>query len=207
MQDDSEMDMRGAADGVDARSLQTDLGDFNQCLTATLESVALPPLGDKDGGRIEINYPFIFAPSEEEAEDLGENAQPPAPPKPPGPTQRKAPPEPEPDPAIPASQLLADAETAAKSSQWAKALMRSEQALARGDAPTAARAAMIAALAACNLKRAAKAKAYFRRATPSSQNLIRQRCLIEGIDVDDIEIKDPFGGGSTPKPKGDPQSD
>ena len=219
MQDDSPIDMRGAAAGIDARSLQTDLNDFGQCLTATLESVALPPLGDKDGGRIEINYPFIFAPSEEQAEDIGENEQPPAPPKPPGPTQRKAPPpspEPEPDPAIPASKLLAEAETAAKSSQWARALVLSEQSMARaGDRGTAARAALVAALAACNLKRSAKAKAYYPRVTPSAKTLIRERCRVQGIEVvddtikdpfaEDPSVRDPFGGGS--KPKGDQQSD
>lgn len=191
MQDDSVVNMRGATEGADPRELENDFGDFRQCLTATLETVALPPLGDKDGGRVEITYPFIFAPSEEEAEQYDDPKPPPAP------TRKPAPPtddttlkdpfaaNDEPPADKSADELLADAEDAAKRSQWPRALKYSEQAIAvDGVHPgTKARAAMVAALAACNVKNAAKARRYFTIATPSSKSLIEQRCLMNGVHI------------------------
>ncbi|KAB2910868.1 MAG: hypothetical protein F9K40_01830 [Kofleriaceae bacterium] len=59
-----------------------------------------------------------------------------------------------------------------------------EQAIgSKPDGATKARAAMVAALAACNLKNQSKAKAYYAMATPSSKTLVRQRCLSNGIEV------------------------
>jgi pSer/pThr/pTyr-binding forkhead associated (FHA) protein len=82
------------------------------------------------------------------------------------------------------AQLLADAETAAKTSNWGRALKLAEQSIgAKADGPTRARAAMVAALAACNLKNQAKAKTYYAMATPTSKTLVRQRCLSNGIEV------------------------
>ncbi len=81
-------------------------------------------------------------------------------------------------------QLLADAEAAAKTSQWARAMKLAEQAIGAGAAgPTKARSAMVAALAACNLKNQGKAKTYYAMATPTSKTLVRQRCLSNGIEV------------------------
>ena len=83
-----------------------------------------------------------------------------------------------------AADLLADAEAAAKTSQWARAMKLAEQSIgAKADGPTKARAAMVAALAACNLKNQSKAKSYYAMATPSSKTLVRQRCLSNGIEV------------------------
>lgn len=83
-----------------------------------------------------------------------------------------------------AAELLADAEAAAKTSQWARALKLAEQSIgAKADGATKSRAAMVAALAACNLKNQAKAKNYYSMATPSSRTLVRQRCLSNGIEV------------------------
>lgn len=82
------------------------------------------------------------------------------------------------------AQLLADAETAAKTSNWGRALKLAEQSIgAKADGPTRARAAMVAALAACNLKNQGKAKTYYAMATPTSKTLVRQRCLSNGIEV------------------------
>ncbi|MBZ0235790.1 MAG: hypothetical protein K8M05_25910, partial [Deltaproteobacteria bacterium] len=82
------------------------------------------------------------------------------------------------------TQLLSDAEAAAKTSQWARAMKLAEQAIgSKPDGATKARAAMVAALAACNLKNQSKAKAYYAMATPSSKTLVRQRCLSNGIEV------------------------
>ncbi len=83
-----------------------------------------------------------------------------------------------------ASELLSDAEAAAKTSQWARAMKLAEQSIgAKADGPTKARAAMVAALAACNLKNQSKAKTYYSMATPTSKTLVRQRCLSNGIEV------------------------
>jgi pSer/pThr/pTyr-binding forkhead associated (FHA) protein len=80
--------------------------------------------------------------------------------------------------------LLADAEAAAKTSQWARAMKLAEQSMgSKPSGATKARAAMVAALAACNLKNQSKAKSYYAMATPSSKTLVRQRCLSNGIEV------------------------
>ncbi len=66
MLDDTEITLTGADPTVARDALDAELGEFRQCLGATLEAMALPPLGDKDGGRVEITYPFTFAPSEDD---------------------------------------------------------------------------------------------------------------------------------------------
>jgi ferric-dicitrate binding protein FerR (iron transport regulator) len=201
-ENESKSDMKMVLEaGQSPKDFGTDMADFNQCLTATLESVAMPPLGDKDGGRVEINYPFVFAPSEEEAEQYNPDGPKPMP-EPARPTQKKATPTsdaPRPaDPNATPDDLLAESEDAAKASQWALALRRAEDAIEhpRVSGQTKARGAMVAALAACNLKIADKAKRYFWMATPSSKSLVEQRCLKNGIDV--------AGRGTVaPKPAGD----
>ncbi|MBZ0235704.1 MAG: hypothetical protein K8M05_25475, partial [Deltaproteobacteria bacterium] len=190
MQDDSEVDMNAATDAPAA--MRSDLADFHQCLGATLETIVLPPLGDKDGGRVEITYPFVFAPSEEDAEKYEKPAPPPAP------RQKRAPP-----PDAPATsgktadELLADSESKARLGQWPPALALAEQAMRAGDASTKtrARAAMVASLAACNLKDARKARRYYPQATPSARTLIRVRCDSNGVSLplpDEGELKNPF---------------
>jgi len=87
-----------------------------------------------------------------------------------------------------AKAILLDAETAAKTAQWARAMMLAEKALAAatssGDAATRARAAMVAGLAACNLKNEQKAKKYIALANPNTRTLLRQRCLANGVSID-----------------------
>ncbi len=215
MEDDSAVAMTGAARGADDHALRADLNDFRQCLTATLESVALPPLGDKDGGRIEVTYPFVFAVNEDDEDDEDDEDAGDSPP--PRPSQRQTPPDP--TAATPEEQLT-EAENAAKSSQWASALKRSETVLRRSDSSpqVASRAAMVATLAACHLKSRRKAQQYYARVTPGAKKLVEQGCLRNGIEVrgDDAsdddptsDIMDPFrsrtGSGAAPTPAPPPK--
>ena len=84
-----------------------------------------------------------------------------------------------------ATQLLADANSAAASSQWGRALTLAEQAMkAPGiDAPNKSKAVTIAGLAACNTKNTAKAKTYYGMSPPARQTLLRQACLKQGIEL------------------------
>jgi hypothetical protein len=81
-----------------------------------------------------------------------------------------------------------EANTAAQSSQWGKALALSERAVAAaqasGDTASRNRAATLAGLAACNLKDARRAKRYHAMVTGSAQSLLRQRCLANGVTLD-----------------------
>lgn len=84
-----------------------------------------------------------------------------------------------------ATELSAEAQTAAKASQWGRALNVAEQALrAKPDSSTKLLAMTTAALAACNLKNTAKAKQYYPLLPVSRQSLIRQRCLANGVSLD-----------------------
>jgi hypothetical protein len=180
--------------------VRDDLREFNECMTATLEAVVLPPLGDKDGGRVEITYPFVFQPA---------------------PVAQKPAPAPKPKPAgVPepiaetAEELLALSESAAKRSQWARALKYAEESFAAPGAqpPTIARAAMVAALAACNVRNATKARRYYVKATPSSRTLVEQRCLSNGITVKDAvdaepALRDPFKPRPASPATSDPGAD
>jgi len=84
--------------------------------------------------------------------------------------------------------LLADAEAAAKTSQWARAATLGEKAYAAAtassDGAMRARAAMVVTLAACNLKDARRATKYLALATASTKPLLRQRCLANGVSID-----------------------
>jgi hypothetical protein len=140
----------------------------------------------------------VFAPSEEEAEQFNTPA-----PDQPKPTQKKTTPTsdapPPADPNATPAQLLAESEGAAKKSQWALALRRAEDAMEHPQSAASgnnARAAMVAALAACNLKIRAKAKTYYARAIPASKVLIEQRCLANGVDPVDRPA-----GSAVPAPK------
>lgn len=153
--------------------------EFRDCMTATLEAVVLPPLGE--GGRIEVNYPFTFRPSDD---DGGATPTAPAPtgaatpsstsaPRPS--TQRPA----APPPAAPTpDKLVEEASRAAMNGQFDSALRLCEQALATAaTAKVRTKAINIAALSACRLKRTDKARQYYRLAPPSNQSSIRQACL------------------------------
>jgi hypothetical protein len=198
MRDDSRLDM-DAADvagqkPIDRRQLHSDFSDFSQCLTATLESVVLPPLGDKDGGTVEITYPFIFSNDDEE----------PAPP--PGPSQKQTPPRKTStlpgDDDLTTDELLAESETAAKSSQWGRAVALAERILEKQGIPVATtnRAGLVAALGYCNLGNARGARRAYGRVMSSARTLVRQRCLSNGIEVepggskhnDDNGVVNPF---------------
>ncbi|HVV87827.1 MAG TPA: FHA domain-containing protein [Kofleriaceae bacterium] len=87
----------------------------------------------------------------------------------------------EPPPSGDWQQLLNDADSAAKASQWGRALTLAEQAGKGADASGKIRAYTIAGLAACNVKNAAKAKTYY-KLVPTRQTLLRQQCLKQGID-------------------------
>ncbi|HUQ01582.1 MAG TPA: hypothetical protein VM261_03765 [Kofleriaceae bacterium] len=205
MRDDSQLAMDAKdvpdAEPIDRRQLHSDTADFNQCLTATLESVVLPPLGDKDGGTVEITYPFIFAPSEEEADQYNDDA-----PTPPGPTQKQTQPKPTStlpgDDDLTTDELLAEAETAAKSSQWGRAVALAERILAKQGIPAATtnRAGLVAALGYCNLGNARAARRAYTRVMSNAKTLVRQRCLSHGIEVelggskqnDDNGVMNPF---------------
>ncbi len=86
-----------------------------------------------------------------------------------------------------AQSLLADAEAAAKSAQWLRALTLAEKAMAtamaKGDDATRSRAAIVAALGACNIKDAGSARRHYTRAAPTARTMIRQRCLAQGIEI------------------------
>lgn len=205
MQDDSEVQMKGTTDGADPRELQNDFADFRQCLTATLETVALPPLGDKDGGRVEITYPFVFAPSEEEADQYDNSPTPP-----PGPAQKQT------EATAPADhtteEMVTAAENAARQSQWARASKLAQQVLAKRGIPSATRkrAALVYALAGCNLGDVRMAKAGYDRMAPAGKVLVRQRCLSNGIELEGDaadNIKDPFGRMAPPPPPSTDRND
>jgi hypothetical protein len=78
------------------------------------------------------------------------------------------------------TQLMDDARAAAKNTQWGKALRLCEQRLAcdKGDNG----AVLVCAIAACNMKNTAKAKAYISRLSSSQQSFARQSCLRNGVD-------------------------
>jgi hypothetical protein len=86
-----------------------------------------------------------------------------------------------------AAELIADAQTAAKASQWGRALNFAEQSL-RGapDESTKLTAMTIAGISACNLSNRAKAKEYYGKLklSVSRQNWIRQRCLANDVELD-----------------------
>jgi len=81
-----------------------------------------------------------------------------------------------------ANELTNEARAAAKTGQWGKALRLCEAALAQksGDQE----AAMVCALAACNIKSASKAKKYMAKLrSPSRKGMARQICLKNGVDI------------------------
>lgn len=153
--------------------------DFRDCLTATLEALVLPPLGD--GGHVDVNYPFEFRPNDED-DDTADTSQAAAAKTPtPTPTRPLKP------VVTPEAVVLTDqASEAAVNGQYARALMLSEQALAMH--PTASirtKLTNIAALSACNLKNLAKAQRYYADAAPSAKVGIRQVCLrVAAFDLD-----------------------
>ncbi len=80
------------------------------------------------------------------------------------------------------NQLIDEARTAAKTGQWGKAIRQCEAALAEkhGDQE----AAMVCALAACNIKNASKAKKYMGLLrSPSRKGMARQICLKNGVNI------------------------
>ena len=80
---------------------------------------------------------------------------------------------------------LAKADEAARAGKWDEALRFAEHVLgAQPDGATQVKAATIAALAACNLKDAAKAKQHYAALPANRQTLVRQRCLANGVTVE-----------------------
>jgi pSer/pThr/pTyr-binding forkhead associated (FHA) protein len=78
--------------------------------------------------------------------------------------------------------LLDEAKAAAKNSQWGKALRLCEEAM-RSDKNNQ-EAVMVCALASCNLKNTAKAKAYIGRLGAARAGMARQSCLRNGVEVE-----------------------
>ncbi|MEZ4402790.1 MAG: hypothetical protein R3B06_22410 [Kofleriaceae bacterium] len=166
--------------------------DFRECLGATLEAMVLPPLGD--GGQVEVTYPFVFAPTEDEAEtdapaahdpdDAPDDQAPAAAPRPRRTVAAEKPrPAPPADTAAPppgqtARDLIIAAQSAAMNSQYQRALALAEKALqAKPSKADAQRAVSVAALSACRARQRAKAKTYYERATVTAKNTIRAACL------------------------------
>ncbi|MBK9032865.1 MAG: hypothetical protein IPL61_16605 [Myxococcales bacterium] len=155
--------------------------EFRDCMGATLESAVLPPLGD--GGRIEVNYPFVFTPSDDDPAAAPPATTAPAKPAPatkPGPTasaSKPGPSTPAPEPTDPGA-IAAAAIEAAVNGLYARALFLSERGLAAGATTgTRTRLISVAALSACNLKNTVKARQYYVQATPRARDGIRQTCL------------------------------
>jgi pSer/pThr/pTyr-binding forkhead associated (FHA) protein len=83
-----------------------------------------------------------------------------------------------------AADLLNEAQTATQAGTYGRALSLAEQAMrAPGlDAGQKVRAVTIAALAACNLKNAAKAKQYIAQLPANRKPMVAQTCLKQGVD-------------------------
>lgn len=158
--------------------------EFRDCMTATLEAVVLPPLGD--GGTIEVNYPFVFRASDD---DEGEPPTPAAaaPPDAPRPTpagsRATAPQKPADGAAKPTAgattaDLTSAATEAALNAQWGRALELAQAGLAAGgSAADRSKLVNIGALAACRIRRYDEARALYRLAKPAQQRVIEQACL------------------------------
>ncbi len=152
--------------------------DFTECLRQTLLSVEMPPLSA--GGSVVIRYPFAFADQEPE-EDVGggdgdgdgdgdsdrdgDGS---------GTSSRKA-------SSSPDAELLAHAQNAAQAGRYNDALRYARRALER--APDDDHAHAIAAVAACNLRNAAVAAHHAARLKPNRQQLVRQVCLRNGVEL------------------------
>ncbi len=80
------------------------------------------------------------------------------------------------------AQLVREAKTAAKSAQFGKALRLCSEAIRKGGGGQDA--AMVCAIAACNLKSASRAKRYIRSLSTSRRNMARQICLRNGVKID-----------------------
>lgn len=150
--------------------------EFHDCMSATLESVVLPPFGD--GGQATITYPFTFAPTDDAAAGMPATPTPPA--RKPVPV-RPLKPVPPTDPA----ELADRAAEAAMNADYARALAMAERGLAM--APTGpARNKLIntAAIAACRLKNVVRARHYYGLVSAATKPLLAQTCLRElGIDL------------------------
>ena len=80
---------------------------------------------------------------------------------------------------------MAKADEAARAGKWDEAMRFAEHVLgASPDGATQVKAATIAALAACNLKDAGKAKQHYAALPANRQTLVRQRCLANGVTVE-----------------------
>lgn len=152
--------------------------EFHDCMSATLESVVLPPFGD--GGQATITYPFTFAPTDDAAAGMPPTPTPPPPARKPVPV-RPLKPVPPGDPA----ELADRAAEAAMNADYARALAIAERGLAM--APTGpARNKLIntAAIAACRLKNVVRARHYYGLVSAATKPLLAQSCLRElGIDL------------------------
>ncbi len=149
--------------------------DFHDCMTATLEAMVLPPMGD--GGHVEVTYPFVFAQADE-----------PAPTAPPAPAASRKPVPVRPlKPVTPSdpAELADRAAEAAMNGEAARALAIAERALAL--TPTSAvRRALIhtAALTSCQLKDVARARRYYALASAAAQPDLAAACRRHlGIDL------------------------
>jgi len=80
------------------------------------------------------------------------------------------------------AQLVSDANAAARAGQYGKALRSAEEALRV--VPNDSGALTAAAIAACNLKQADKAKKYIGKLTGQRQGMVRQVCLRNNVTID-----------------------
>ncbi len=146
------------------------VADFRDCMTATIEAVVLPPLGD--GGQVTVNYPFEFRPNDvdDATQHPSDAAKSPATPTPVKPLKPVVTPD--------AVVLANDAASAAMNVQYARALALSEQGLKTYPTDSVrAKLTNIAALSSCQLKNRPKALSYYRLASPNAKLGIRQTCM------------------------------
>jgi ABC transport system ATP-binding/permease protein len=93
-------------------------------------------------------------------------------------------PEPGPAPEVNLEELVSEAEAAARTGQYGKALRLCEDALRQDKSNV--RATTACAIASCNLKLGSKAKTYIGRLAvqPARQSAMRQICLRNGVAID-----------------------
>lgn len=155
--------------------------DFHDCLTATLEAMVLPPMGD--GGHIDVTYPFVFAPTDDDAPA----SPPPTPPAPRKPAPAKPAPAVPPKPVPPGTpaELTDAAAAAAMNGEYARALAIAERALTMAPNGDVHRKLIhVAALSACKLRDLKRARRYYAQSASGVQPGIRQTCLRDaGVDL------------------------
>jgi hypothetical protein len=155
---------------IEGDKVLLDEADFGECVKQTLLSVELPPLDA--GGKVTIHYPFAFSMGDEEdTEDEEPEMEPPSKTKPKTPL-----------PIDTIEQLIDKANAASRTREYSKALTFAKRALTLE--PDNQQALTVGAVAACNLKQAAVAKAYLAKLSGGRAGMIKQICLRNSVALD-----------------------